>query len=182
MDEATGALKWNYDTRTSRLYSSPALSDSVLYVGNENGKVYAFSSLPVAVDIKPGSCPNPLNVKENGVVSVAIAGTADRNALSIDPASIRLEGVAPLRWSLEDVTTPYLPLLGKKTARDCNTLGGDGRLDLVLKFDAPALVAALGAVADGQVLVLQLTGNLKPEFGGTAIRGEDVMIIINKTK
>jgi hypothetical protein len=42
------------------------------------------------------------------------------------------------------------------------------------------VVAALGDVYDGDVLVLQLTGQLKEEFGGTTIVGEDVVWIIEK--
>jgi hypothetical protein len=44
------------------------------------------------------------------------------------------------------------------------------------------VVADLGEVNDGDVLVLQLTGNLKEEFGGTAIVGEDVVVILKKGK
>jgi outer membrane protein assembly factor BamB len=180
VDEGTGTLNWSYYTGASRLYSSPAISDSMLFIGNENGKVYAFSSMPVPVDVKPMSCPNPLNVGSKGVVSAAIVGTAELDVLSIDPASVSLEGVPPMRWSQEAVTTSYQPLLGKSARLDCTTLGADGYLDLVFKFDTEAIGAALGTVSDGQVLVLQLTGNLKPEFGGTAIRGEDVVVIIEK--
>jgi hypothetical protein len=56
-----------------------------------------------------------------------------------------------------------------------------GYLDLGLKFDAQALAAALGAVGDGQLMVLQLTATLKVEFGGGAIRGEDVITILKKS-
>ena len=58
----------------------------------------------------------------------------------------------------------------------------DGYLDLVLMFDAQELVAALGEVSDGDVLVLHLHGNLKEEYGGTPIAGEDVVRIIKKGK
>lgn len=139
--------------------------------------------LTVPVDIKPTSCPNPLNVKSSGVVPVAILGTADLDVTWIDPASIQLAGVAPIpRWSVSDVATPYEPFTGKQGKYDCNTMGPDGFMDLVLHFKTQALVAALGPVADGDVLVLDLTGSLKPEFGGTPFHGEDVVWIINKTK
>jgi hypothetical protein len=39
------------------------------------------------------------------------------------------------------------------------------------------VIAALGEVGDGDVLVLQLTGNL---MDGTPIMGEDVVIILVK--
>jgi probable HAF family extracellular repeat protein len=60
----------------------------------------------VAVDIKPGSCPNPVNVKGSGVLPVAILGTVDYDVNAIDPTSIRLGGVEPLRSGYEDVATP----------------------------------------------------------------------------
>lgn len=129
------------------------------------------SYIAVPVDIKPMSCPNPLNVKDRGVLSVAIVGT-ELDVTAIDPASVLLAGVSPLRWSLEDVATP---------AEDgCNEDGGDGYLDLVLKFDAQEVIAALGVVDDGQEIPLLLTGNLMVEYGGTPIMGEDVVIIVKK--
>ena len=65
------------------------------------------------IDIKPQSCPNPLNVKKKGVLPVAILGTADFDVNEVDPATVELEGVAPLRWDWEDVATPDWPLEDK---------------------------------------------------------------------
>jgi len=124
----------------------------------------------VSVDIKPMSSPNPLNVNSKGVLPVAILGTEDFDVTQIDPATILLEGIAPLRWALEDVGSP-----------DDDPLDGPDELtDLTLKFGTQAIVAALGAVNDGDYVVLNLTGNLKGEFGGTPIEGEDVVLIIKK--
>jgi hypothetical protein len=125
--------------------------------------------IEVTVDIKPMSWPNPLNVNKKGVLPVAILGTEDFDVSQIDPASILLEGVSPLRWALEDVGTVGDPLAGL-----------DGITDLSLKFAAQEIVAALGDVTDGEVVTLHLTGNLKEEFGGTPIEGEDVVRIIKK--
>jgi hypothetical protein len=129
----------------------------------------AAVSIEVDIDIKPMSWPNPLNVNNKGVLPVAILGTEDFDVSQIDPASILLEGVSPLRWALEDVGTVGDPLAGP-----------DGITDLSLKFAAQEIVAALGDVTDGEVVTLHLTGNLKEEFGGTPIEGEDVMRIIKK--
>ena len=134
--------------------------------------------IEVPVDIKPQSCPNPLNVGNKGVLPVAILGTEDFDVTCVDPATVMLEGVSPLRWAMEDVATPFEPYIGKEDALDCNTCGPDGYLDLTLKFDTQAMVAALGAVNNGDVLVLELTGNLKEECGGTPIVGEDVVVIL----
>lgn len=133
----------------------------------------------VPVDIKPTSCRNPLNVGAKGVLPVAILGTEDFDVTQVDPASVELEGVSPLRWSLEDVATPYEPYLGKEDAYDCTEEGPDGFMDLTLKFDTQEVVAALGNVSDGDVLVLQLTGNLLEE--GSFV-GEDVVVILKKGK
>jgi hypothetical protein len=136
---------------------------------------------PVPLDIKPQSCPNPLNVKDKGVLPVAILGTDTFDVTQVDPASVRLEGVAPLRWEMEDVATPFEPFLGKQDCfADCTTDGPDGYLDLTLKFDAQEVIAALGDVEDGDCLVLGLTGNLKEEYHGGPFVGEDVVWIKKK--
>lgn len=138
------------------------------------------------VDIKPQACPNLLNVKSKGVLPVAILGTEDFDVTTVDPVSIRLTGVAPLRSSFEDVSTAFYPLLGKESEFDCTEEGPDGFLDLVLKFDTQEVVEALetelGELADGAVIILPLTGNLLEEYCGTPIIGEDVVIILKKGK
>jgi hypothetical protein len=138
--------------------------------------------IPVAVDIHPTSCPNPINVGSKGLTPVAILGTESFDVATVDPATVLLQGVEPIRWAYDDVATPYEPYLGKEGAHACNELWGDGFLDLTLKFDTRELAAAFGEVSDGEVLAVPLTGNLKAEFGGTPIVGEDVVIILEKGK
>jgi len=49
--------------------------------------------------------------------------------------------------------------------------GGDGYVDLALKFDVQAVVAALKLnEVTGVTLPITLTGNLKEEFGGMPVR------------
>ena len=132
----------------------------------------------VNVDIKPTSCPNPLNFKSKGVLPVAILGTDEFDVSEIDPATVELEGVSPLRWAIEDVATPFDGV--PSDCDDCSTPGPDGYQDLTLKFSTQAVVAALGDVEDGDCVILTLTGNLKEDFGGAAIQGEDVVKIIKK--
>ncbi len=90
--------------------------------------------------------------------------------------------MSPIRSATEDVSTPFEPFKGKQDAFDCTDGGPDGFVDLTLKFATQEVVAALGAVSDGDVLVLGLTGNLKAEFGGASILvlGEDVVVIVKK--
>jgi hypothetical protein len=135
------------------------------------------TALGFPVDIRPGGCPNPLSIHSRGVLPAAILGAEDLDVAQIDPASVRLEGQSPLRWSQEDVAEPYAPYLGKADANDCSEYGPDGVQDLVLKFNVQEIVTALGNVQNGDVRVLALSGQLKEEFGGTPIAGEDVVVI-----
>jgi hypothetical protein len=53
-------------------------------------------------------------------------------------------------------------------------------MDLNLRFKAQEVVAALGEINDGDVLVLHVLANLREEYGGALIAGEDVVIILAK--
>lgn len=139
-------------------------SDPVFFVAAIEGEAAAVE---VVFDLKPGSCENPLNTKSKGVYPAAILGTPALHAVDIDPASIRLAGVAPIRASVEDVGRP-----GRCVA------GGDGIPDLVLKLDTEAIFralrASLGTLRDGQRIVVPLEGRLRD---GTPLIGEDVVVI-----
>lgn len=155
--------------------------DGALWITTRRAVVRAVVSMPSVIDvqvaIRPGGCTNPLNVRSKGVLPTAVLGAADLDVSTIDPSSVRLEGVAPLRWSLEDVDGPA-GTLGDGAA-PCTDTGPDGYGDLSLKFSTPAVVSRLLApLVDGAPRVLTLTGTLKPEYGGTSIRGHDVVVLI----
>jgi len=111
-------------------------------------------------------------MKSKGVTPVVIAGSADFDVTMIDPDSIQLHGVAPVRSAIEDV--PY-----------CNK-DRDGYMDLTLKFDTQELVDAVTAsLGDGGTLenddwpVLHLTGSL---FDGTAIYADEPVSVKGKPR
>jgi hypothetical protein len=127
------------------------------------------AQMAVDIDIKPGSYPNPLNVKSKGVLPVAILGTAAFDVSDVDPDSLRFfntnaAGItryseSPLRWALEDVD-------------------GDGLVDLVSHFDAENLMAICPTEEpDGTEMELHLVGAL---IDGTPLEGMDTVRIINK--
>lgn len=155
---------------------------------------FQLDPVDVAMDIKPGSCPNPLNVKNQGVLPVAILGTPDFDVSEVDLNTVKLEGKTPLRWAFEDVATPLETLIeGVEPCFNCTEEGPDGFLDLTLKFDTQEILSQLGLgsdalvdvipedliPSDGECIVLTLTGYL---YDGTPIRGEDTVLIIKKGK
>jgi hypothetical protein len=132
-----------------------------------------ITPLQVPVDIKPMSCPNPLQNTGSGVLPVAILGTDEFDVSMVDPQTVLLEGVPAIRWNFEYASKPYEPYTGKESCDQC-TRHNDRYLDLVLKFDKSAVTEALGNVEYGECRVLHLTGKL---FDGTDIYGEDVVVI-----
>ena len=131
----------------------------------------------VALDIHPGSCPNPIKTSSGGVIPMAFLGTRDLDITNIDTTTIRLAGIAPIRTFIEDISTPFEPYVNRESAFDCNRLGPDGFNDLTIKFDTQQVVPAMGPVNNGDLLVLTVTAEL---FDGTPIRGEDVVVINKK--
>jgi len=131
----------------------------------------AQATMSLAVDIKPGSCPNPLNVKSNGLLPVAVLGTEELDVTTIDVASVRLAGVAAVRSGFEDVAGP-VPDDGPCA---CSTEGADGYTDLTLKFKTWEIAEAIGPVTKGDTLGLTLTGTLTD---GTPAEGSDCIVIV----
>ncbi|MHC5184281.1 MAG: right-handed parallel beta-helix repeat-containing protein [Planctomycetota bacterium] len=136
---------------------------------------FAAPAIPVAVDIKPQSCPNPVNVKSKGVFDVAVLGTDIFDVRDIDIATVSLEGVAPLLSRYKDETGPVID--GQEC--ECQSKKKDGVVDLTMKFGTEQITAALGEVEDGQEWLLHLTGQLND---GTTIEGTDCILIKRKGK
>jgi hypothetical protein len=130
----------------------------------------------VSLDIKPGACPNRLNSKSGGFLGVAIAGTptGEFYAAEIDPAAVRLGGVAPYLYSIKDVTSPYEPLIGKEGCDDCARSRSDGIADFQMRFDPDAIRSAIGPVTADTCVVLHLSGNFTDGF---PFVGEDVLLL-----
>jgi hypothetical protein len=146
------------------------LADSELVQITVNSEVISV----VQLDIKPQSCPNPFNTNAKGVLPVAILGTEDFDVIDVDPATVLLEGVAPLRWNLEDVSAP-VDL--KEDSCSCANNKLDGYEDLTLKFDRQEIFTALQPVSDGEQRVLTLIGMT---YADTEIEGNDCVLIIHK--
>jgi hypothetical protein len=135
----------------------------------------------VRLDSKPGSCPNPLNAISRGrgkpVLPAAIVGCDNFDVNEIDPETVTLNGVSPLRWSYEDVSTPTDKI---EDSCACSEDGPDGYEDLTLKFDRQDIISSLSynssnqpgtmaASARSTSLANDGSGNL--EHSGPPLRG-----------
>ncbi len=94
---ATGACEDLADP-SSGTECSCSLGDGVC---DENNKCF----VEISIDIKPGSDPNPINVKKMGLVPVAILGSDTFDVSIVDYSKVKfgLSGATPIHMSLEDV-------------------------------------------------------------------------------
>ena len=117
--------------------------------GQVESNVDQGMTLPIVIDIKPGSFPNSINVTKNGNTPVAILTTATFDASTVDPATVRFGQLgleaAPVQSALADVD-------------------GDGDLDLILHFNTQQTRIACDDTA------AFLTGTTR---GGQMLEGDD---------
>lgn len=135
---------------------------------------FTFEHNPVslALDIRPGSCRNPLNRSAQGVLPVALLGTGDTDVRDIDVSTILLAGVAPLRSHVADVSGP-----GSGGECACPTGVADGTDDLMLQFPSVQVVEALGDVAIGETVAVEVSGML---LDGRRFAVRDCVVIVGR--
>lgn len=159
----------------------------------------------VNLDIKPGSCPNPLNVKSPGedwlwvgdedeeqdadaTSTVMSKPKQNRHKKAVLPAAILgSTDVDVMEIDLNTVMLNGVPVLrwayedvatpmsDDSEECECNSDGPDGYTDLTLKFLRDEIIASLGEVYDGQVISLTFSGQL---IDGTPFEGSDCILII----
>src|SRR6266704_2553630 len=107
-------------------------------------------TIHVALDVKPGSEPSPINPGSQGVTPVAVLSSADFDASQMDEASMAFgPGGAPaVHENYQDVN-------------------GDGRPDMVVHFSTPAARIACG---DTQLTMTGRTGTGRKVEGTGAIQ------------
>jgi hypothetical protein len=111
----------------------------------------------VAIDVKPGSDPNTINLKSAGLIPVAILSSATFDAGTVDPVSLSLAGGS-------------VRVAGKSEKSLCHTgdVNADGLSDLICHFENH-----LEAVPGDTVAVL-----VGQTVDGTPIRGQDSIRIV----
>ena len=108
--------------------------------------------IPITIDIKPGSDSNTINIESNGIIPVAILGTTDFDATSVDPGTVLLADAYPVKWTMEDINH-------------------DGIMDLLLHFKTEDLILNINSTE------ASLTGKT---MDGTPIEGADTVNIVPK--
>jgi T5SS/PEP-CTERM-associated repeat protein len=116
----------------------------------------------VQIDVKPGSADNTVNLRSAGAIPVAILSSAAFSALSVDPATVTLDGAA-------------VKLVGKGQRPLCNAedVNGDGYLDLVCHV----LTAQLPEQGDG-IATLRARTFPTTASPGMQVQGSDFIRIV----
>jgi subtilisin family serine protease len=121
----------------------------------------------VGIEIKPKGDRNPVNLRQQGLLPVAILSTATFDARRVDPASILLG----------DEGGPGTPVAQQQNGRyhaRFEDVNGDGRRDLVVMFDVPTMVASGSLTISSTELVLRAL----LEDGCTGLRGAAPVVVV----
>lgn len=112
----------------------------------------------ITIDIKYGSCPNAVNLGQQGLLPVTVFGTATIDVTSL--SNIKLEGVDLVIKKNGQLMIGY------------EDVDGDGYMDLTAKFDVQDLVDA--GVLGPSTTSLTLTAY----YNGTLVSASDSVWIV----
>jgi cysteine-rich repeat protein len=126
--------------------------------GDGCSSVCLVEFIPVAIDVKPESDQNTVQLGSAGVIPVAILGAVDFDATAVDPGSVVLAGAT-------------VRLRGQTERQLCSEkdVNGDGFVDLLCQVETDRLSLEVGetlAVLEGRL------------YDGTLIRGQAYVRIV----
>ena len=152
---------------------------AVVASSGREGLFGVFTAITLPMAIRTASCHDDVELRRtghgNGMLKVALYGTAAASSTSVDVGSVKLLDLRPATGRGND------PLADIGDGLVC-LARLDGFAGLPLRFDAKRLANTIwqelgNTIDDGEVVLVTLSGRLKPEHGGTAIRAHDTIIL-----
>jgi hypothetical protein len=150
---------------------------AVLVSEGSHGLFGVFTATTVPISIKPAGCSDTASVRRDssGKLYVTIHGTDDVSSGSVDLETVKLLDVRP---SAPDLVGGLLKVVASVVCLDLL----DGFEDAHVEFDAQKLATTIwrelgNTVVDGEAVIVTLSGRLKSQHGGGAIRGHDTVIL-----
>lgn len=103
----------------------------------------------VAIDVKPGSLENPINLASRGSIPVTIWGSESFDVTALAPEALRLAGAPVHKRGKSGTYQCALEDRGSPESGEAGVMVGlpDGFMDLTCHFDTQALDLAAGATA-----------------------------------
>ena len=160
-----GTVEWANFYQDNSLTDFDQITLHILRNQSEIESVYISGnviSTTVAIDIKPESYPNPINLGSYGLTPVAIFSDIGFDATAVDPATINLAGAGvALRGN------------GKYMAHE-EDVDADGLVDLVVQI-VTCEIDPSALEEDGDLVYAILTGQTSD---GEMIEGSDEIVIV----
>lgn len=153
------------DTVGFLIFLNVGFAPPTIFPANGWGDILISSPvLPVEIDIKPGNSANSINVRDQGLLPVAVLSDVAFDAHDIDPRTVRLGGVGLATRG---------PASTLKLAYSYEDINDDGDLDLVVFFRVQDLVAANALTTS--TTQLTLTANT---YSGIPLEGSDSVSVV----
>ena len=116
-------------------------------------------TIPVSVDIKPGSYPNTINLGSNGVIPVAMLSLDEFDATTVDPETVSLAGASvAVRGK------------GSKYMAHEEDINNDGLMDLIVQVETQNLNE--DSLQQGYALIAGST------YDGISFEGSDEIVVV----
>jgi hypothetical protein len=158
----------------TRVMHRAGVDDFVLKIDPSSGDVSVNTETKSTphLDIKPGSCPNPISIRAGDAAATVSTGVLGNgfDVTQVDLGSTRLQRpppaafltekqVVPSRIGLADVGTPFDP----ESPCDCAAFGPDGILDINVQYNKSDVVNILELASEplGSSVPLQVVGITK---------------------
>jgi len=136
----------------------------------------AFTAITLPMEIRTAACSDDVSLRRGsaGTLNVTLYGNAEAASSSVDLSTVKLLDVRPATGRVAEVLAGVGAIVIQGVL--------DGFAGEPLRFDARKVATTIwqelgNTIDDGEVVLLTLSGRLKPEHGGTAIRAHDTVIL-----